>query len=324
MKYRRAFASEGYSTLNRNMPFSPHAKMKRSDPIGWESNPSGQPYGLPFFHGEKVSVTFGLLGSSYWYEHSSNRTRLIFTFNNSLGRLEATSPLAARDPLWYMGPHEFCIIPPQLETTLDWVRRAELVVLYVKEPIFGNPDPLPHDLLVDDFRPLARRDLCLSHLAQMFLSLCRQSARPEPDFVEGIGIALASRTVAQYFSPSEPSRKSRSGLPLDTVNQLTEYVDAHLGDPTLVKDMAGKAGLSPDHFARRFKITAEMSPKQHVLKRRVEKVGELLRTGRFNVTEAAREVGFHDLSHLNRCFRNYYGYSPKTVLNTGLPTDTYQ
>ena len=223
-----------------------------------------------------------------------------------------------------MEPHHFCIIPPRLETTLDWLRRAELLVLYLKEPLFGPVEPFPDDLFVEDFRPLARRDLYLSHLAQMFLNLCRQSAPPAPAFVEGLGMALGSRTIAQCFFPSEPDPKSRSGLPLATVNQLTEYIDAHLSDKISTKDLAGRVGLSPDHFTRRFKITAETGPKQHVLRRRAEKVKELLRSGKYNVTEAAREAGFHDLSHLNRCFRHFFGCSPKTVVNTSLTPDSYQ
>ena len=106
------------------------------------------------------------------------------------------------------------------------------------------------------------------------------------------------------------------------VSQLTEYVDGHLSERILVTDLAGHAGLSPDHFARRFKITTEMSPREFVLTRKVEKVRELLRTGRYNVTEAGREVGFHDLSHLNRCFRNLYGCSPKKALNSVLASDS--
>ena len=43
-------------------------------------------------------------------------------------------------------------------------------------------------------------------------------------------------------------------------------------------------------------------------------VGELLESGKYNVAEAAREVGFNDLSHLNRCFRKILGWSPKTAL----------
>jgi AraC family transcriptional regulator len=156
----------------------------------------------------------------------------------------------------------------------------------------------------------------------MFLALCRQSHPPEPQFVEGLGIELACRTLRACHSSDEGAPPPRAGLPVDLVSQLTEYVDGHLSEQILVTHLAGHVGLSPDHFARRFKITTAMGPKQFVIKRRVEKVHELLRSGKFNVSEAGREVGFHDLSHLNRCFRNVFGCSPGTVLKTGLPADS--
>jgi AraC-like DNA-binding protein len=177
-------------------------------------------------------------------------------------------------------------------------------------------------MIIEDFRPLARRDRYLSQLAHIFWTLCRQSVPPESDFVEGIGIALASRTLAQCFSPSEFNPKGRLGLPPDVVAKVTQYIDAHLAEPIFARDLSGLAGLSPDHFARRFKIATEMNPKQYVLKRRVEKVDDLLRSGKFNGPEAAREVRFNDLSHLNRCFRNFFGYSPKTAIKTALASET--
>src|ERR1039457_1027415 len=157
---------------------SPPARMpeiKQSEPTGWEHNLSGQPYGLPYFIGEKVSVTFGRLRPSYWYEHSFNQVRLVFTFNNPLGLIEITRPGMYREPSRCLGPHAFWMIPPRLETTLDWTRRAELVVLYVDVPGFVEGEPSPSDIIIKDFRPLARRDPFLFQLAQMFLTLCCQS-----------------------------------------------------------------------------------------------------------------------------------------------------
>ncbi len=293
----------------------------QSEPNCWDSvpgKPCGQPYGLPYFHGEKISVSFGRLEPGMWDEYSSRRVRIVFTFDHVFGLIEPRWDGTYCGPSWYMKPHQFCIIPPGLETNLDWVQRAELVILYVEPTAFGECELLPWNLISGDFRVFARRDPYLAHLAQIFFILCRQSDLPEPDFVGGIGMALASRTIAQYFSPDESRTKVRSGLPLDTVTQVTTYIDAHLSDAILASDLARRVGLSPDHFARRFKITAKMSPKQFMLRRRMEKVRELLGTGKYNVTQAGREVGFHDPSHLNRCFRNVFGRSPMAVLKGAL------
>ena len=291
------------------------------EPTGWDSLPGDpweQPYGLPFFRGEKVSVCCGRLGPSNWYEHTLGVVRFAFTFNDGWGLIEATRGDRWRMPAAFLGPHQFCIIPPQLETTLVWRDRAELVVLYDESDSFWEGEDSLSDPIVGDYLPLVRRDPHFARLIEMFFALCRQGDQPEPEFVEGIGIALASRTLAHARSHGVSSREARSGLPLDTVDEIAKYIDENPHDAIPTTDLARKAGLSPDHFARRFKITTKMSPKQFVLRRRMEKVRELLSTGNYNVTQAGQEVGFHDPSHLNRCFRNVFGCSPMTVLKAAL------
>ena len=288
----------------------------QSEPTGWDSlppEPSDPPFGLPFFHGEKVSVSFGRPEPGRWGMPHSDRVRLVFSLNQSWGLIETNWGGVEIGPSWLLEPHRLCMISPELEVTVHSMRKTELVVLYLESTAFGKCGQLPWDFSGRDLRLLARRDPSLARLAQIFLTLCRQPARPEPEFVEGIGTALASQAMAHYFSPEESSPKVRSGLPLDTIDQITNYVDAHPSEAILASDLARQVGLSPDHFARRFKTTTGTSPKQFVLGRRMEKVEELLRTGKYNVTEAGREVGFHDPSHLNRCFRKRFGYPPIEV-----------
>ncbi|MDD3179575.1 MAG: AraC family transcriptional regulator [Opitutaceae bacterium] len=282
------------------------------------------PYGLPVVKGKQVSVSFGRLGPSFWYEHSYDGVRLFYTFSKAVGLMEFTWNGRHRSYSVFLGPHQVGIIPPGQEMTLDWLCKAELVVLHLKPGYFGERESHPSDVIVEDFSSLARHDNYLGTLAQMFMTLCRESDRPEIDFVEGMGMALASRTLRLHRGPITSGPTSRSGLPADKLSQITEHIDAHLDETIRATDLARRVGLSADHFARRFKVTTQMSPKQFALKRRVDKVRELLGTGRYNVTEAAREVGFHDLSHLNRCFRNFFGCSPKTVLKAALAPESYR
>lgn len=223
-----------------------------------------------------------------------------------------------------MRPNEFCIIPPNLEITLEWATAAELLILYIDMTGFAGRDLLPHDFVSKGLRPLAQRDRCLVQLAKVYLAACHEVDRPESYFFEGAGIALASRAVAQYSLPSKTGPKARSGLSIEMIDEVTKHIDAHLGDAILAKDLARRVGLSPDHFARRFKITTHMGPKHFTIKRQMENVHALLSTGKFNVTEAGRKSGFNDLSHLNRCFRKVFGCSPKAVLKKALASDLSQ
>jgi AraC-like DNA-binding protein len=43
---------------------------------------------------------------------------------------------------------------------------------------------------------------------------------------------------------------------------------------------------------------------------RMERAAELLRSGKFNVTEAALEVGYNSLSHFSKAFCDTFGCCP--------------
>ena len=53
-----------------------------------------------------------------------------------------------------------------------------------------------------------------------------------------------------------------------------------------------------------------MTIPQYVRKVRMERAAELLRSGRFNVTEAAMEVGYSSLSHFSQAFCQVMGCCP--------------
>ena len=107
-------------------------------------------------------------------------------------------------------------------------------------------------------------------------------------------------------------------LPVAALQRMVDYIQANMRDAISVADLALGAALSVDHFARLVKNTTGWSPLQFLLKCRVEKALELLRTGQFRVAEAACEVGFYDQSHLDRHCRKFFGFSPKSAMKAVL------
>jgi AraC-like DNA-binding protein len=273
------------------------------------------PYGLPFIRGERVDISFGTLDSSVWCAHSFERTRFVFTFDRAGGWIKTMrSERAWPEGHFFFEPHQFCIVPPNLETIISWEEPADLVILYYDSPAIAEGGPSFNKAVVGSLHPIVRRDPEISKLLQMFLKLCRETSQPKTPYVEGIGMALASRALEQLASPSKPDLRSRHGFHVETIERASRYIDARLKETILVSDLAKLAAVSPDHFARRFKVSTGLSPKQFLIRHRIEKACQLFKTGEYNVTEAAHEVGFHDLSYLNRCFRKFKGCSPKGVL----------
>ena len=53
-----------------------------------------------------------------------------------------------------------------------------------------------------------------------------------------------------------------------------------------------------------------MTIPQYLRQLRMERAAELLRSGKFNVTEAALEVGYSSLSHFSQAFHETFGCCP--------------
>src|SRR6185295_15192195 len=81
------------------------------------------------------------------------------------------------------------------------------------------------------------------------------------------------------------------------------------GTPPL-EAIAREVGCSPFYLSRTFSKETGQTIPQYVRQLRMEKAAELLKTGKFNVTEAALEVGYNSLSHFSQAFHQTFGCCP--------------
>jgi AraC family transcriptional regulator len=98
------------------------------------------------------------------------------------------------------------------------------------------------------------------------------------------------------------------------LRKVMDYVESNLGERLSLDNLARQVHLSTHHFGKLFKASTGASPMQYVLRQRVQRALELLRTGNFRVAEVAIEVGFFDQSHLDRHCRKFFGAPPKVLL----------
>ena len=80
--------------------------------------------------------------------------------------------------------------------------------------------------------------------------------------------------------------------------------------PPGLEDLGRSVGCSPFHLSRTFSAATGLTIPQYVRQLRMERAAELLRSGRFNVTEAALEVGYSSLSHFSQAFHETFGCCP--------------
>ncbi|SCX36109.1 helix-turn-helix domain-containing protein [Agrobacterium rosae] len=101
----------------------------------------------------------------------------------------------------------------------------------------------------------------------------------------------------------------------DVYRKATDFIQENCGDCELdVKTVADAVFVSPRTLSRIFAARGE-SVMQYVWARRLEKTYQMLTMGHArNVTDAAFDAGFCDLSHFTKVFKKKFGVSPRTIL----------
>ncbi|EKU91621.1 helix-turn-helix domain-containing protein [Bacteroides oleiciplenus] len=91
---------------------------------------------------------------------------------------------------------------------------------------------------------------------------------------------------------------------------LLEYMNNNYMFDLSLEEMANYTGRSLATFKRDFKKLSDLPPQKWLIKRRLETAHELITTGRKKVTEVCFDVGFKNLSHFSKIYKEMYGISP--------------
>jgi len=114
------------------------------------------------------------------------------------------------------------------------------------------------------------------------------------------------------FEPKDPEffcmRQKR--VARDRVERTKELLARDLANPPTLEMLGQEVGCSPFYLSRIFSREVGLTIPQYLRNIRMERAAELLRSGRFNVTEAAIEVGYSSLSHFSKAFCETIGCCP--------------
>lgn len=118
--------------------------------------------------------------------------------------------------------------------------------------------------------------------------------------------ALLCRIFALAY---EETGHSSGEKPLMT--QAIQYLDKHLSDADFqVEKAAQKLHISPVYLRRLFHKKLQMSPKQYLLQKRMEKAKSLLEMHYFSVSEVADQCGFSNPQYFSVVFKKHTGMTP--------------
>lgn len=136
----------------------------------------------------------------------------------------------------------------------------------------------------------------------------------EEDLGAEIARRVASQLVMFFRRGGGQMQFSRRGLSApagrSALQEVQRWVAAYPAEDHAVEKLAGRAGMSPRHFARLFRAETGLTPAAYVENVRIEAVRRLLETDEIVLKQVASACGFLDADTLRRAFMRRVGTTP--------------
>jgi transcriptional regulator GlxA family with amidase domain len=136
----------------------------------------------------------------------------------------------------------------------------------------------------------------------------------EEDLGRDIAMRVASHLVMFFKRPGGQKQFSRQGESLPTgrsvLQEVQRFIAANPAADHSITKLAGRAGLSPRHFARIFHGEVGMTPTAWVEAARISAARRLLELGQHPPKQVAAQCGFANADTLRRSFVRHVGVTP--------------
>ncbi len=148
----------------------------------------------------------------------------------------------------------------------------------------------------------------------MFDTLSCRSATESSIHVPFAGEAMPAGAISLCSSESGAStarpRRPCAALPKWRLKRVVDHIEAHLGEPITLGDLAAAAKLTRMHFAAQFRVATGLRPHEYLLRRRIDEARRLLLDESLSIVEIALTVGFQTQAHFTTVFGRFVGETP--------------
>ncbi len=95
------------------------------------------------------------------------------------------------------------------------------------------------------------------------------------------------------------------------MQKFLRCIEQHYPEDLTLEDIAESASVSKSECLRCFNLTLQTTPYKYLMEYRLSKAAELLKKTDQPVSDISACVGFHQVSHFGKCFKEKTGYSPR-------------
>lgn len=95
------------------------------------------------------------------------------------------------------------------------------------------------------------------------------------------------------------------------MQKFLQYINEHYGEDLSLDKLAASANVSKSECLRCFKESVQTTPYKYLTEYRLSKAAELLKNTDEPIGNIADSVGFRQISHFGKCFKEKTGLSPR-------------
>ncbi|WP_265521778.1 helix-turn-helix domain-containing protein [Oerskovia flava] len=124
---------------------------------------------------------------------------------------------------------------------------------------------------------------------------------------DAAGVVVGLVSVSQDLRAGEADDAT-----MDSMSRLVAEVAARLDEPLPLARLAELAGCTPSVLDRRVRRVYSLSPRQLVLRTRVDRAAQLLAADERSIADVASACGFYDQPSFTRTFARLTGQTPSS------------
>ena len=171
-------------------------------------------------------------------------------------------------------------------------------------------------IIDDDGLPLIRftptidwhRDI----LAQLRrLSRIERSHTPHRPYAILVRLVSVWLTLITNRTASNNVHSRKDDRTKQRMRTMLRYIDEHYAYDLTLDDVARSADISKSECFRCFKTSLGTTPYRYITEFRLSQAAKLLADTDSPITAIARAVGFRQLSHFGKCFKEKTGHAPR-------------
>lgn len=118
--------------------------------------------------------------------------------------------------------------------------------------------------------------------------------------------------IAYYFQEANVSLLINEQNTNATIFRIASYIQENIADPPSVEELANLCHFNTSYFIRIFKKTLGCTPHQYIRRLQIEMAKGLLENSKHSIAYIASAVGFSDVKHFSKTFKQHTRVTPTT------------